>query len=68
MSVSSLFWFDTGLGRVYRPRLRRRLGENAVERCLGLLKEARQGGHVKNPGGLLTTFLKKTAAASGVAL
>ena len=42
------------------------LGRGAIDRGLGLLKEAKQTGGVKNPGGLLTKFLKDIAAEAGV--
>jgi hypothetical protein len=57
-----------GDDRVWWTRCAERLGRGAVDRGLGLLKEARQGGAVRNPGGLLTKFFKDIAAEAGVAL
>ncbi len=54
--------------RVWWARCVESLGPGAVDRGLGLLKEARQGGGVRNPGGLLTTFFKDIAAEVGVSL
>ena len=54
--------------RVWWARCAERLGRGAVDRGLGLLKEARRNGAVKNPGGLLTKFFKDIAAKVGVAL
>ena len=54
--------------RVWWERCAERLGRGAVDRGLGLLKEARQASRVTNPGGLLTKFFKDIAAESGVAL
>ena len=53
---------------VWWARCAERLGRGAVDRALGLLKEARQTGAVRNPGGLLTKFFKDIAAEGGVAL
>ena len=54
--------------RVWWARCVEVLGRGAVDRGLGLLKEARQAGTVRNPGGLLTTFFKAFAAEAGVTL
>jgi hypothetical protein len=54
--------------RVWWTRCVQILGRGAIDRGLGLLKEAKQTGTVKNPGGLLTKFLKDIAAEAGVAL
>ena len=54
--------------RVWWERCAERLGRGAVDRGLGLLKEARRAGRVTNPGGLLTKFFKDIAAEGGVAL
>src|SRR5262249_4726964 len=44
------------------------LGAGPIDRALGLLKESRQSGRVRNPGGLLTTILKGIAEEAGVVL
>jgi hypothetical protein len=49
-------------------RCAERLGPGAVDRGLGLLKEARRSGRVSNPGGLLTKFFKDIADEGGIAL
>ncbi len=54
--------------RAWWARCAERLGRGAVDRGLGLLKEARRNGPVRNPGGLLTKFFKDIAAEAGVAL
>ena len=54
--------------RVWWTRCVQILGRGAIDRGLGLLKEAKQTGAVKNPGGLLTKFLKDIAAEAGVGL
>jgi hypothetical protein len=46
----------------------RRLGAGAVDRGLGLLKEARQTQTIRNPGGLLTRLFQRIAEENGVAL
>ncbi len=46
----------------------KRLGSGAVDRALGQLKEARQLGQVRNPGGLLTKIFKDIAEAQGIVL
>jgi len=46
----------------------KRLGTGAVDRGLGLLKEARQYQEIKNPGGMLTWFFQKTARQYGISL
>jgi hypothetical protein len=45
-----------------------RLGTGAVDRALGLLKEARETQAIRNPGGLLTRLFQKIAAEYDVAL
>jgi len=45
-----------------------RLGIGPIERALGQLREARQSGNVRNPGGLLTKILKDLAREKGIAL
>ena len=52
----------------YVLRCAETLGRGAVDRGLGLLKEARRSGRVTNPGGLLTKFFKDIAAESGTSL
>jgi len=46
----------------------KRLGVGAVDRAVGLLKEARQTQDVHNPGGLLTWYFQKIAKEQGVSL
>ena len=46
----------------------KRLGRGAVDRGLGLLKEARQSQDIRNPGGLLTRLFQKIAQEYGVSL
>lgn len=46
----------------------KRLGSGAVDRCLGLLKEARLQQEIKNPGGMLTWLFQKIAREYGVSL
>jgi len=46
----------------------KRLGSGAVDRGLGLLKEARQHQEIKNPGGMLTWLFQKIAKEYGVSL
>ena len=46
----------------------KRLGSGAVDRGLGLLKEARQTQEIKNPGGMLTWLFQKIAREYGVSL
>ena len=58
----------SGDDRVWWVRCVEVLGRGAVDRGLGLLKEARQSGTVRNPGGLLTTFFKSFAAEASVTL
>lgn len=45
-----------------------RLGEGAVDRALGLLREQKATGRVRNPGGLLTKIFKDIAVDANVAL
>jgi hypothetical protein len=54
--------------RVWWTQCVRRLGNGAVDRALGLLKEARQTQTIRNPGGLLTRLFQKIADEYGVAL
>lgn len=54
--------------RVWWARCVETLGRGAVDRGLGLLKEAKATGKVTNPGGLLTKFFKDIAAESGESL
>ncbi|MBL8821102.1 MAG: hypothetical protein JNJ77_00845 [Planctomycetia bacterium] len=54
--------------KVWWSQCARRLGEGAITRGLGLLKEAKQNGSVRNPGGLLTTFLKDIALEHGISI
>lgn len=54
--------------RVWWARCAERLGRGAVDRALGLLKEAKQTGAVKNPGGLLTKFFQDIAKEAGESL
>ena len=54
--------------RVWWGQCVNRLGSGAVDRGLGLLKEARQGTVVRNPGGLLTKIFKDIASEAGTAL
>jgi hypothetical protein len=46
----------------------KRLGAGAVDRALGLLKEAKQYQDIRNPGGLLTWYFQKIAREYGVLL
>ncbi len=46
----------------------RRLGHGPIDRALGLLKESRQSGQVRSPGGLLTKILKDIAKEAGIVL
>ena len=46
----------------------KRLGSGAVDRGLGLLKEARQHQEIKNPGGMLTWLFQKIAREYGISL
>lgn len=54
--------------RVWWARCVEVLGRGAVDRGLGLLKEAKATGKVTNPGGLLTKFFKDIAAEAGASL
>ena len=54
--------------RVWWARCAETLGRGAVDRGLGLLKEAKATGKVTNPGGLLTKFFKDIAAEAGSSL
>ena len=46
----------------------KRLGSGAVDRGLGLLKEARQSQTIANPGGMLTWIFQKIAGEQSVNL
>lgn len=54
--------------RVWWARCAETLGRGAIDRGLGLLKEARHCGRVTNPGGLLTKFFKDIATEAGALL
>jgi len=54
--------------RVWWTQCVKRLGPGAVDRALGLLKEAQQTQTIRNPGGLLTRLFQKIADEYGVAL
>lgn len=54
--------------KIWWMQCARRLGEGAILRGLGMLKEARRNGTVRNPGGLLTKFLKDIAQEQGVSI
>lgn len=54
--------------RVWWARCVETLGRGAVDRALGLLKEAKQTGTVRNPGGLLTKFFQDIAREAGESL
>ncbi len=54
--------------RLWWMQCAKRLGPGAVDRALGQLKEAREMGQVRNPGGLLTKIFKDIAEESGVVL
>lgn len=54
--------------KIWWMQCARRLGEGAILRGLGMLKEARQNGTVRNPGGLLTKFLKDIAQEQGISI
>jgi hypothetical protein len=54
--------------RLWWAQCVRRLGPGPVDRALGLLKEARQAKAVRNPGGLLTTILKRVATEMEILL
>jgi hypothetical protein len=58
----------SGDDRAWWAQCARRLGGGAVDRALGLLKEARSTGRVRNPGAVLTKFFKDIAAEQGVLL
>lgn len=58
----------SGDDRVWWAQCVRRLGRGAVDRALGLLKEARQTQDIRNPGGLLTRLFQKIAGEYGVSL
>jgi len=54
--------------RVWWTQCANRLGAGAVDRGLGLLKEARQIQEIRNPGGMLTWLFQKIAREYGVSL
>ncbi len=54
--------------RAWWTQCAKRLGEGAIDRALGLLKEARQSQAIDNPGGLLTWYFQKIAKEQGVSL
>ena len=54
--------------RAWWTQCAKRLGNGAVDRALGLLKEAKQTQTIRNPGGLLTRLFQKIADEYGVAL
>lgn len=54
--------------RLWWSRCVEALGVGAVDRALGLLKEARNRGTIHNPGGLLTKIFKDIAAEYRVSL
>lgn len=54
--------------RVWWTQCVKRLGAGAVDRGLGLLKEARQCQQIHNPGGLLTWYFQRIAGEYGVSL
>ena len=54
--------------RLWWTQCVKRLGAGAIDRALGLLKEACQARGVHNPGGLLTKLLKDIAGEAGVVL
>ena len=54
--------------RLWWVQCRRRLAPGPVDRALGLLKEARQAKAVRNPGGFLTTILKRVAMEMEISL
>jgi hypothetical protein len=60
----------TGNGddRLWWGQCARRLGQGAVDRALGQLKEARQRSRVRSPAALLTKIFKDIATEAGVAL
>ena len=58
----------SGDDRVWWTQCVKRLGRGAVDRGLGLLKEARQTQDIRNPGGLLTRLFQKFALEYGVLL
>lgn len=58
----------SGDDRVWWTQCVKRLGRGAVDRGLGLLKEARQTQDIRNPGGLLTRLFQTFAQEYGVSL
>jgi len=54
--------------RAWWTQCAKRLGSGAIDRGLGLLKEARQGQDIKSPGAMLTWFFQKIAREYGVSL
>ena len=57
-----------GDDRVWWTQCVKRLGRGAVDRALGLLKEARQTQTIRNPGGLLTRLFQNIATEYGVSI
>ena len=54
--------------RVWWTQCVKRLGHGFVDRGLGLLKEAKGTGKVRNPGGYLTKIFKDLATEAGISL
>jgi hypothetical protein len=54
--------------RLWWAQCAKRLGEGAVDRALGQLKDAKQRGNVRKPGALLTKIFKDIATEQGIAL
>lgn len=46
----------------------KRLGNRGIERGFGMLKEAKYTGKVRNPGGLVTSFLKGIAREQRISM
>jgi len=59
---------DGDADRAWWTQCAKRLGHGAVDRALGLLREAQQSQTIRNPGGLLTRLFQKIADEYGVAL
>lgn len=56
-----------GDNRAWWTQCVKRLGPGAVDRALGLVKEAKQTQPIRNPGRLLTRLFQKIADEYGVA-
>jgi len=54
--------------RAWWTQCAKRLGTGAVDRGLGLLKEARKDQEIKNPGAFLTWLFKKISREYGISL